>query len=41
MAKTNTSLTTDGRNSVDTLGRSNLNKRGPKSGTSRVAAAPP
>ena len=35
-----TSLTTDGRNAVDTLGRSNVNKRGPKSGTVSVAAAP-
>jgi hypothetical protein len=32
MAK-NTNLTNDGRNTVDSLGRSNVNKRGPKART--------
>ena len=35
-----TTLTIDGRPMFDTLGRSNENKRGPKAGTARVAAAP-
>ena len=32
MAK-NTNLTNDGRNAVDSMGRSNVNKRGPKART--------
>ena len=39
MAKTATTLTADGRNAVDTLGRSNLNKRGPKAGAKATAPA--
>jgi hypothetical protein len=33
-------LTPDGRNAVDTLGRSNANKRGPKTGAKAVASSP-